>query len=147
MSQGAMAVFLTLLFFFAAPTPVTVDQVKAEPNPERRARAAVEFAVAAERSAETAFTDGDMKMVAALLNTMKEGMEIARDSLIASKKTPGRDPGLYKYAEQRSRELLIRLDDLERRMFVDDRDMMTVPKAAVQEIHDAWFEGIMGRKK
>jgi hypothetical protein len=142
-----MNVFLTLLLLMAAPVPITIDQVKAESNPEHRARAAVDFAVAAERSAETAFSGGDMKNVGALLNTMKESMEIARDSLIASKKTPGRDPGLYKYAEQRSREILVRLEDLERRMFSDDRDLMTAPKSSVQEIHDAWFEGIMGRKR
>lgn len=136
-----------LLLLFAAPVPTSLDQVKAEPNPERRARAAVDFAAAAERGAENAFSNSDMRGVAALLNTMKESMETARDSLVASRKTPGRDPGLYKFAEQRSREILVRLDDLERRMFLEDRDVVTVPRAAVQEIHDAWFDGIMGRKK
>ena len=140
-------VILTLFLLFAAPVPTSLDQVRAEPNMERRARTAVEFAATAEKNAEAAFSDSDMKRVAAELNTMKESMEIARDSLVASRKTPGRDPGLYKYAELRSRELLVRLDDLERRMFIEDRDMMTVPKAAIQEIHDAWFEGIMGRQK
>jgi hypothetical protein len=43
--------------------------------------------------------------------------------------------------------LLIRLDDFERRMLVEDRDIVAVPKARVQEIHDFWFEGIMGRTK
>jgi hypothetical protein len=142
-----MTALLMLLLLFAAPVPTSLDQVKAEPNPERRARAAVDFAAAAERGAENAFSNSDMRGVAALLNTMKESMETARDSLVASRKTPGRDPGLYKFAEQRSREILVRLDDLERRMFLEDRDVVTVPRAAVQEIHDAWFDGIMGRKK
>ncbi len=142
-----MTVFLTLFLLLAAPLPTSLDQVKAEANPERRARAAVDFAAVAEKNAEAAFAKEDMKGVAAELNTMKESMETARDSLVASKKTPGRDPGLYKYAELHARELLVRLDDLERRMFMEDRAVVTAPKAAVQEIHDLWFDGIMGRKK
>ena len=141
-----MTVFL-LFLLLAAPIPTSLDQVKADTNPERRAKAAVDFAAAAEKNAEAAFAGGDMKAVGAELNTMKESMETARDSLVASGKTPGRNPGPYKYAELRSRELLIRLDDLERRMFLEDREMITIPKASVQEIHDAWFDGIMGKKK
>jgi hypothetical protein len=141
-------VFLTLfLLLAAAPAPASFDQVKAEPNPERRARAAVDFAAIAERKAEAAFSNGDMKEVAVELTTMKESMEMTRDSLVASRKTPGRNPELYKYAELRSREILTRLEDFERRMLVEDREVLAVPKARVQEIHDSWFEGIMGRAK
>jgi hypothetical protein len=46
-----------------------------------------------------------------------------------------------------SRELLIRLGDLEQRMDVGERGPIDRVKAKVQEIHDAWFEGIMGKKK
>jgi hypothetical protein len=141
-------VFLTLfLLLAAAPAPASFEQVKAEPNPERRARAAVDFAAIAERKAEAAFSNGDMKEVALELTTMKESMEMTRDSLVASRKTPGRNPELYKYAELRSRELLTRLEDFKRRMLVEDREVVALPKARVQEIHDSWFEGIMGRAK
>ena len=88
-----------------------------------------------------------MKVVAADLNVMQESTEIARDSLIASKETPGRNPELYKYVEIRSRKLLVRLDDFEQRMFVEDRDLVAVPKGRVQEIHDFWFDEIMRRKE
>jgi hypothetical protein len=141
-------VFLTLfLLLAAAPAPASFDQVKAEPNPARRARAAVDFAAIAERNAEAAFSNGDMKQVAVALRIMKECMEMTRESLVASRKTPGRDPELYKYAELRSRELLIRLGDFERRMAVEDRELVAVPKARVEEIHDFWFDAIMGRKR
>jgi hypothetical protein len=143
-----VTVSLTLfLLLAAAPAPTSFDQVKAEPNPERRARAAVEFAATAEKKAEAALADGEMKEVVVELKTMQESMELTRDSLVASRKTPGRDPSLYKYAELRSRELLIRLDDLERRLLVEDREVVAVPKAKVLEIHDFWFDGIMSRKK
>ena len=141
-----MTAILTLFLLFAAPLPTSLDQAMAGDITVTDS-AAVDFAAISEKNAEAAFTNGDMKAMAAELNTMKESMELARDSFVESKKTPGRSPGLYKYAELRSRELLIRLDDLERRMYIDDRDLMTLPKASVQEIHDAWFDGIMGRKK
>jgi hypothetical protein len=76
-----------------------------------------------------------------------ESYEIAQGSLVASHKSPGRNPGPYKYAEMRSRELLIRLGDLEHRMDTGERELVASVKAEVQEIHDAWFEGIMGRTK
>jgi hypothetical protein len=142
-----MTVLLMLFLLLAAPAPVSLVQVKAEPDPERRAKAAIDFAATAERDAEAAFSNGNMQDVAAQLNTMKESMEVTRDSLVASRKTPGRSPQLYKYFELRSHELLIRLEDFERRMSFEDRDVMAVPKARVQEIHDSWFDGIMGRKK
>ena len=129
------------------PIPASLEEVKAEPNPVRRARAGVDFAFVAERNAEAAFSKGDIKGVAAELNAMLESMEIARDSLIASKETPGRNPELYKYVEIRSRKLLIRLEDFEQRLFVENRDLVTAPKARVQEIHDFWFDEVMRRKE
>ena len=44
-------------------------------------------------------------------------------------------------------ELLIRLGDLEQKMDSTERGLIASLKAKVQEMHDAWFEGIMGRKK
>ena len=88
-----------------------------------------------------------MQNVAAELKNVEESMEAAQEAFVASQKTPGRNPGPYKYAELRSRELLIRLGDLEQKMDSAERSVIAGVKAKVQEMHDAWFEGIMGRKK
>jgi hypothetical protein len=32
-------------------------------------------------------------------------------------------------------------------MDADERATVDIPKAKVQEVHDAWFDGIMSRKK
>jgi hypothetical protein len=140
-------ILLTLFLLMAAPVPSTLDEVKADPNPEHRARAAIDYATMAEKNAEAAYAKGDTESVAADLKNVEESMEMAEESFVASRKTPGRNPGPFKYAELRSRELLIRLGDLERRMDQSERGMIAPVKAKVQEIHDAWFEGIMGRKK
>jgi hypothetical protein len=142
-----MIPIFTLLFLLAAPAPLTLDQVKADPNPEHRAKAAIDYASYAERNAETAYSKGEMQSVDSELKNVQESIEAADEALVASHKTPGRNPGPYKYAELRSRELLIRLGDLEQKMDTTERTLISAVKSRVQEIHDAWFEGIMGRKR
>lgn len=138
---------LFLFLLLAPPPPASLDQVKAEPNPERRAKIAIDYAVVSEKNAEAAYAKGDLDTTGAMLKTTAEALQIARDSLTASGKKPGRNPGTYKYGEQRSRELLVRLGDLERKMDAGERELITAPMATMQEIHDAWFEGIMGKNK
>lgn len=142
-----MTLLFTLLILLAAPAPSSLDQVKAESNPEHRAKAAIEYASVAERNAEAAYSRGDMRSVETQLRNMQQSLDLAQDSLTASGKTPGRNPGPYKYAEMHSRELLIRLGDLEQKMDVSERPPVETIKAKVQEMHDAWFDGIMGRKR
>jgi hypothetical protein len=139
---------LVLLWLSLAPPPPTsLDQVKAEPNAERRARLAIDFAVAAEKNAEAAYAMGDLDAAGKQLKIMAESMELAKTSLASSGRTPGRNPTPYKYGEQKSQETLVRLRDLDQRMDADERDVLAGPRAKIQEIHDEWFEGIMGRKK
>ncbi len=141
-----MISLFALFLLFAAP-PASLDQVKAEPRADRRAKAAIEYAAVAERNAEAQYAKGNMEGVTAELKNVEASIELAQSSFIASGKTPGRNPGTYKYAEMHSRELLNRLRDLEQRMDVEERDTIARVSARVQEIHDAWLEGIMERKK
>jgi hypothetical protein len=139
---------LFLLFLlWGPPPPASLDQVKADPSPEHRARLAIDYAGIAEKNAEAAYAKGDLDATSLELKNVQEGVETARESLVSSHKTPGRNPAPYKYAEMRSRELLNRLSDLERKMDSSEREPIAGVKARVQEIHDDWFEGIMGRKK
>jgi len=139
---------LYLIFFvWAQPLPTTLDQVKAEPNAEHRARLAIDYAAVAEKNAEADYAKGDAEGTAAELKNVSDSIQMAQEAFVASHKTPGRNPAPYKYAEMRSRELLIRLGDLEHRMDADERTMVSGVKTRVQEIHDAWFEGIMGRSR
>ena len=138
---------LSLFLMFAAPPPASLDHVKADPNPEHRARLAIDYAAVAEKSAEAAYDKGDMKAVAAQLKNVADSFDLAKASFEAAHKTPGRNPGPFKYAELHSRELLIRLSDLEQKMDISERPPVADVKTKVQELHDAWFEGIMGRKK
>jgi hypothetical protein len=142
-----MTSLFLLALLAAQPPPSSLEQVKAEVNAEHRARLAIDYATVAEKNAETAYAKGDLDATVAELKNVGESIETAQDSFVASHKTPGRNPGPFKYAEMRSRELLIRLSDLERRMDLDERGLIAGVETKVQEIHDAWFEGIMGRAK
>lgn len=143
----SLTTLVLLAFFFAAPPPTSLDQVKAEPNLEKRSRAAMDFAAVSEKNAEAKYAGGELDPTIAELKTMLESIELARATLISSGRTPGRNPGSYKYAEQKSQDLLIRLSDLEQRMDDEERQSMISIRTRVQEIHDEWFEGIMERKK
>jgi hypothetical protein len=138
---------LSLFLFFAAAAPSSIEQVKSEQNPDHRARAAIDYANVAEKNAEAAYEKGDMKGVALELRNVADSFQVAQDAFDAAHKTPGRNPGPFKYAEMHSRELLIRLNDLEQKMDLSDRANVEEVKAKVQELHDAWLEGIMGKKK
>ena len=142
-----MTPLLVLFLMMAPPAPLSLDQVKADPNPDHRAKLAIDYASVAEKNAETAYVKGEMQNVEAELKNVGESLDAAQEALVASHKTPGRNPGPYKYAELHSRELLIRLGDLEQKMDSTERGLIATLKAKVQEMHDAWFEGIMGRKR
>jgi hypothetical protein len=141
-----MTVFV-LLLMLAQAGPPALEQIRAEPNLEHRAKVAVEYAAASERSAEAAYSKGDMAGVAAELKNMVTGVEIARQALVQTGKSPQHHPGPFKSGELRTEEILVRLGDLERKMDADERGVVDEPKMKVQEIHDAWFEGIMSKKK
>jgi hypothetical protein len=142
-----MTLLWPILFLLAATGPVTLETVRADPNPEHRAKAAVDYAALAERSAESANENGDDARLATDIKNMVAAMELARDSFTAAGKTPSRQPGSFKAVELRSHEILHRLADLQQKMDVDQKQVLDGPIMKVQEIHDAWFEGIMGKKK
>jgi hypothetical protein len=142
-----MMLLYAVLFLFAAAGSLTLDQVRADPNPEHRAKAAVDYAAIAERAAEFANNNGEDGQLVLELKNMVAAMELARDSFVAAGKTPYRQPGSFKGVELRSHEILHRLADLQSKMDVDQKQLVDGPIIKVQEIHDAWFDGIMGKKK
>ena len=142
-----MTGILISLVFLAQTAALSLDQIRAEVNLEHRAKAAVEFAAAAEKTAEVDYSRSDMPAVAASLKTMAAAVEIAREALELTGRTANRHPGPYKNAELKTQEILTRLNDLEKRMDADERPAIEAARSRVQEIHDAWFDGIMSKKK
>jgi hypothetical protein len=142
-----MTAALAALLLFAQPAPLNLDQIRADPNPEHRSHSAIEYSAAAERNAEAAYSKGDLAAVKLELKNMQDAVELARQSLDQTGKSPMRHPGPYKFGELRTQEMLVRLGDLERKMDAEERPMLEGPKSKVQEIHDVWFDGIMSKKR
>jgi hypothetical protein len=142
-----MTAIFTLLVLLAQAPPSSLDQIRTDPNPEHRARLAVDFAAAAERNAEAAYSRGDMTAVTNELKSMANAVDLAGQSLKETGKSPLRHPGPFKYGELKTQEILVRLGDLDHRMEPDERPTLDAPRTKVQEIHDAWFDGIMSKRK
>ncbi len=136
-----------ILLAFAQPLPPTLDQIKADANLEHRSAAAIEFALAAEKSAEAAYSKTDLEACNKSLHEMEEAAVIAQDALDASGKRASRNPKYYKLGEQKSREIIKRLEALEHKMDFAERKVLEAAKAKVTAIHDAWLEGIMSKTK
>jgi hypothetical protein len=120
---------------------------KNEPNLEKRSRLALGNGDQAISEAREAYGKGEMKTVESRLAEVRESVELAQTALAATGKKPGRSPGPYKYAETKSRELLKRLEGLKQEMDSSERPMVEPVQNRVQEIHDAWLDGILTHAK
>ena len=122
-------------------------RLQSEPNLEKRARAALNNAEEALKQAREAYKNGDTAAAESRLEEVEQSVELADSTLKQTGKNPSRSPKHFKYAELRTRDLLRKLDGFRDDMSVADRPVIERVIAAVQKIHDALLEGIMGKKK
>jgi len=135
---------------FGQPAPPPEDdlaRVEAEPNLEKRAHAALDNADEALKQAREAYAKGDDEASTARLNEVQRSVELAASALQQTGKNPSRSPKHFKQAELRSRDLLRKLDGFREQMSVADRAVVERVVESVQKMHDAWLDGIMGKKK
>ncbi len=122
-------------------------RVQSEPNLEKRAHAALDNAEEALKQARENYAKGDETATESRLEEIQKSVELAESSLKQTGKNPSRSPKHFKEGELRTRELLRKLDGFREQMSVADRKMADDVASTVQKIHDAWLEGIMGKKK
>jgi hypothetical protein len=136
----------TLLCCF--PLAADLAQVRAEPNLEKRSRAAIELADRSLKASRQAYSAGETQQVAALLDEVGQSVDLAETSLKATHKDPIKSPKHFKYAEMKTVELLRKIEAFSQDMSVDDRPMLEKVKEIVQGAHDRLLQGIMmGKKK
>jgi len=146
---------LTIVLFAAcavlgqtAGTPEEdLARIQSEPNLEKRAHLALDNAEEALKQARENYAKGDDAGTKSRLEEIQKSVELADSSLKQTGKNPSRSPKHFKTAELRTRDLLRRLDGFREQMSVADRKMADDVASTVQKIHDAWLEGIMGKKK
>jgi hypothetical protein len=136
-----------VLLGLAAATAADLQLAKHEPNLEKRSRLALANADQAITEAREAYNKPDMKAAEAKLVEVRESVELAQQALAATGKKPGKSPGPYKYAETKTRELLRRIEGLKQQMDASDRALIEPVQNKVQEIHDAWLDGILTHAK
>jgi len=147
MMRRLILAMVTLTLNGPCLTAADLQSAKNEPNLEKRSRLALAIADQAVSEAREAYTAQDMKAAGARLGEVREAVELAQSALTASGKKPGKSPGPYKYAETESRKLLRRLDGLKHEMDDADRAIVEPVQNRVQEIHDAWLDGILTHAK
>jgi hypothetical protein len=127
--------------------PADLQSIKNEPNPEKRSRLALAYADTALSEARSAYNNQDLKVTETKLAEVQQSVELAQTALLSTGKKPGRSPGPFKYAETRTRELLRRIQGLKDEMDSSDRGLIEPVQNRVQEIHDAWLDGILTHAK
>jgi predicted nuclease with TOPRIM domain len=131
-----------------APTPAEdLARVQSEPNLEKRARLALDNAEEALKQAREIYAKGDNDALKSRLEEVQGSVELADNALKQTGKSPSRSPKQFKQAELRTEDLLRKLDGFREQMSLADRKLADEVLAAIQKIHDAWLEGLMGKKK
>jgi len=130
-------------------TPLLADlaQVRAEPNLEKRSKAALDNAERSLKASRQAYEAGDMKLTAELLDELQQSVLLAEKSLSDTGKNPIKSPRHFKDAEKKTGDLVRRIEAFSRDMNFADRPMADKVKEEVQEAHDRLLQSIMTGKK
>jgi broad specificity phosphatase PhoE len=143
--KGALYSVITAILW-AAPCRADLAAAKAEPNLEKRSRAALENANHALRKAKEVYAS-DTRRACEWIEEVAESVEISGAALRATGKNPSRNPKHFKQAEIATRDLARKLDHFAKDVDEADRETVQKARARVLHIQDEILEGIMGKKK
>ena len=124
-----------------------LQEIKAEPNLDKRAMLALDNAFNALTQARDAYTKGENAEVETFTKEVQESVALADASLHETGKNPRKRPKWFKRAEGSTRDLLRRLDAFQQAMDVADRPMLDAVKAKVQQVHDDLLLGVLEGKE
>jgi hypothetical protein len=145
--KAAFLFLIATALVCAPPPPTDLAQVRAEPNLEKRASSALDYAERTLKGARRVYSDGDLGKTEALLNEIGEAVALTETSLKETGKNPIKSPKHFKNAEIRTRGLIRGLDAFERDMNAADRPITASLKEKVQDAHDRILQQIMTGKK
>src|SRR5271154_912667 len=101
-----------------------IPHIQAEPNPEKRAKLALDNAEQALTLARDFYEKSDLPNTAGLLGEVKASGEMADAALKSTGKKASRSPKAFKNAELRTSELLRRIETFAQDMNFADRPMI-----------------------
>jgi len=142
-----LSLLLCGMLLYSAPSAPDLAQVRAEPNLEKRSRAALDLAERSLKASRQAYAAGEMQQAATDLDEMEQCVDLAETSLEGTGKNPIKSPKHFKYAEIKTVDLLRKIEAYLQDTSVPDRPMVEHAKEKVQEVHDRLLHGIMTGKK
>jgi hypothetical protein len=145
MKSSVRAVILGVLA--ASGAWANLAAVHAEPNLEKRSRLALDNADAAYQQARKDFESGNAQAAENDLKELQESVELSHTALEQTHQDPSRKPKNFKYAETRTRDLLRKMKGWEDSLDSTDRPMVEPVRERIQEVHDSWLTGILGKKR
>jgi len=137
--------YALLIFLALGAFAQDLKSIRDEPNPERRSELALDNANNAIDTAEDAYKAGQIEKMQAALTEVADSVDLSYESLSASGKNPRRDKG-FKKAEQRTREMLRRLDGFHQMVDFDLRPSVEKVRDRVAAVNDNLLNGIMKKK-
>ncbi len=124
-----------------------LDAIKGEPDVQKRYRAALDYSAEQITVARKAYEENRQKDFEAALAEVVAGAKLCDDTLRAPGKNRVRNLNHFKRAELKLREVLRRLDQLDKEAGVDDRGPVQKARAAVHTIHDRLLMDITSRRR
>ena len=145
-ARGGWVAAVALIALAGSSSSADLSQARAEPNLEKRAKLALDESAAALATARVDYEHGDTEKVAADAAGIVDSVDLAFLSLTQTGKDPRKSSRWFKYAEIQTRDLLRKLDTLQRDMNFTDRPMLDKTKVEVQQVHDKLLLGLMEGK-
>ncbi len=138
---------LLALFLTAALAWADLSQVRSEPNLEKRAERALQYADQAITQARKLYEAGEVEQYRAALGEVRESVDLTVESLRATGKSASRSPKHFKRAELATRMLVRRLESLAREVGFDDREPAEKTRDHTRAAQEQFLLGIMEKKK
>ena len=141
---------LSILLAVACALPLIaadLDDIRKQPNLERRSDMALANADTALDRARDAYQKGDEPLFKSALAEADQSIALSKQSLDESGKNARKSPKYFKRAEIGIRRLIRRLDSLRIEVGVDDRPIVEPVYWRAQKLQEEILLAIMGKKK
>lgn len=134
-----MKTTILLLALCGAAQGAGLAAIKAEPNLEKRADQALAHA-------NEMVDEARKDPTAAALGEIGESVDLCRDSLIGTGKSPRKSPKAFKKAELATRQIIRRLENLRQDLAATERAGVEKLIGHLHDVHDELLDGIMRKK-
>ena len=151
MTMRAAAIWMGVAMWagpvYAAKPPASLDEARAEANPEKRSVLALDFARAAVGRVVSAFEREEDDEARELLESIVEAAALAESSLDETGKHARAKPKYFKNAEIETRKLARDLENSKRKLTYEERDALDPAIARIEEINRRLLLAIMESRK